>query len=50
MQQWHLQGNCPTTGREAPAHAFANPVGLLQDFHQTSLLTYIAFLDGRVDG
>lgn len=35
----------------APAHAFENPVGLLQDFHQTSLLTYIAFwMGGRMDG
>lgn len=32
-------------------HAFGNPVGLLQDFHQTSLLTYIAFwMGGWMDG
>lgn len=31
---------------KAPAHAFANPTGLLQDFHQTSLLTSIAFWMG----
>lgn len=34
-----------------PSHAFENPVGLLQDFHQTSLLTCIAFwMGGWMDG
>lgn len=36
---------------KAPAHVFANPVGLLQDFHQTRLLTYLAFwMGGWMDG
>lgn len=60
MQQWYLQGKCPNLKKKqqdtkvtakTPGHAFANPVGLLQDFHQTSLFTYIAFwMGGWMDG
>lgn len=40
---------------QALTHAFANPVGSLQEVHQTSLLYYIAFwmggwIDGWMDG
>lgn len=56
MQQWCIQKSQSDVQHDtnvmakASVHTFADLVALQQGLHQTSLLTYIAFLDGRPDG